>query len=235
VSGAFSYFEVFILMMGTISFVAAAVHWVMPFSFYSTRWAELLLIRNGACFALGSLIWLIAFAGFSWIRAFAATAFLSGALIEIAITASPGNRGSTALPALLFLVSVAAMLLAIYAHGRPCTRVSARLLSLTRAAGSATYPLYLIHNVVGASLLRIFVNTGFGDTGALVLSLASIAIIVALVVTIVERGLRRLFAELVKSSAIKPLPDTCRVSSQRTTGPCEGPFTDASRASSEQL
>lgn len=197
VSGAFSYFEMFILIMGTSSVLAAVVDWLAPFPFYSTRWMELLLIRNGMCFALGSLIWLIACHGFTWRRGLAATLFLFGSLVEISIATFPGNRGSPVVPAFLFLSSMAAMLIAIYSNDRLRNRASTQGTSFGRAAGLVTYPLYLTHNVVGASLIRIFVNAGMSETAALLLSLFSIAIIVAIVVTILETQIRLFLSELL--------------------------------------
>ena len=168
----------------------------------------MLLVRNGTCFALGSLIWLIAFNAFTWRRALAASMFYFGALLEVAITAWPGNRGSPVPPAFLFSVSVAVMMMAVDSRRWLGTMDLGRWNAVVRAAGLATYPLYLIHNVTGAILLRRLVNSGMSDTTALLAALALIFVIVGVVVTILERQIGRILSKLL------PIPTQLRFAAE---------------------
>lgn len=159
------------------------------------RWFELLLLRHGCHFALGGLMFLNVRQGHSALR-LAACAFFAGACL-IEIWHVPENAHFTA--AVVWTIAV----VCIGLGARYSDRV-ARIIppGPARMMGLATYPLYLLHDVPGAAIMRA--TRGLPDYLSLALAIAAV-IALSLLVLWPERwlrtGLRRTFAALPKIAA----------------------------------
>jgi len=126
-----------------------------PFlTFFNTRLAYLLLLHHGPLFALGILLWLCFYHGFTLLRAIGLVVFFAGSMLAVyaewaSVVTSTGYSFSPAPSLLIWLVAMLAIVLSL-AYNQPISRaVGPRGARLARAAGLATYPLYLIHQQLG--------------------------------------------------------------------------------------
>ncbi|WP_404926044.1 hypothetical protein [Mesorhizobium sp. ORM16] len=117
---------------------------------------QLVLVHHGSFFAVGVLIWLMRFKAVTASRLAFCLLFLGGGVLQIASSvdvhsAKVGAAMPYAPSILVFLVAIALM------------AWSLRLdLSWSgwRRIGLMTYPLYLIHDVIGAAMLGAMVRAG---------------------------------------------------------------------------
>ncbi|MBZ9710117.1 acyltransferase [Mesorhizobium sp. ESP7-2] len=124
--------------------------------FAETRWLQLILVHHGCFFAVGVLIWLMRFKAMTPPRLAFCLLFLGGGVLQIASSVDVHSIKVAAAmpyapPILMFLAAIALM------------AWSLRLdLSWSgwRRIGLMTYPLYLIHDVIGASMLGAMVRAG---------------------------------------------------------------------------
>ena len=140
-----------------------------------SRTLQLLLLPHGCFFALGVLLWLQlikrpARRRLGWLACFGL-----GALLQIGAQADlnafkTGLPVSPLPPALLFVAALAAFAWAVRADHALRVAMARRLPAL-RMLGLMTYPLYLLHNVVGAALLGRLAARGVPQDLALVLVL----------------------------------------------------------------
>lgn len=186
----FEHFEIMIFVIGTISTLAALVFLIAPYEQYSSRAFQLSLIRYGSHFALGSMIWIMIFQGNAWRRWIFAAIFLIGAAAEVSVTASIGPHGSPTVACAIYLAGA----LLVYASARWNSQISNKLPDWIRdnirALGLATYPLYLLHNIIGASLIRLSVSIGAADVVALAISVSTVTLLSILVSSKVEPVIR---------------------------------------------
>lgn len=123
------------------------------------RLQELLLLRHGCFFGLGTLIWLGCVGGrFGPALLGLAVPCLLGCFVEIlAMAASvaafvPGPVSWTT-PALIWGMAVASIPACVL-FNRRLIRLAGAVASAIRQAGLATFPLYLLHQIVGYTLLQ---------------------------------------------------------------------------------
>ena len=117
-------------------------------------WCQLLLLQNGAAFALGGFIWRVRRFGLDGPRLAGLGLGLVGAAAEIAFRAAdnsePGYAPGTRLwPLLIF--GAATGLVAVAARWEGVVPAPAR--AAARRAGLATYPFYLLHATLGGYVL----------------------------------------------------------------------------------
>lgn len=143
------------------------------------------LVQHGCFFGLGILIWLNSVRGYSLGR----TALMSFALIVCLIEICEMGNGKLVgyyfwLAPTVWLVAVVAMIAATIFpfEGGP----------ILRTIGLMTYPLYLVHEKIGASVLRL--NPQTGRWLALVLAIGA-ALLTSLFVLKLERIIRPLLEE----------------------------------------
>lgn len=123
------------------------------------RLQELLLLRHGCFFGLGTLIWLGSVGGrFSPALLVLAVPCLLGCLVEIlamaaSVAAFVPVAVSWATPALIWAVAVAAIPVCVLFNHR-LSRLAGAAAPAIRQAGLATFPLYLLHQTVGYTLLQ---------------------------------------------------------------------------------
>lgn len=152
---------------------------------------RLVLMPHGAFFALGMLLWAIRSAGPSVWRIAGTALALATASVEITIHARTmigvvGIDPSPLVPLALFATCVV-----VIAGASPLQRPLAKI-GTTRIAtlGRMTYPLYLLHQVVGAALIAGLCRAGMPGTVALTATALLVLGAAYLVATRAEPALR---------------------------------------------
>lgn len=146
-----------------------------------SRDSEILLLRHGCFFAVGIWLW-IASQGLlersGKVGLAAATAL---GCIEIALRARemlalevPGwaLRQPLFVPVAVWLVGISVIFL-ITSFPSSFTPSSNRVRTVLKLLGAMTYPLFLLHNVAGAGLVRLLISYGVVAKVALVTSMAA--------------------------------------------------------------
>ncbi|AZO10043.1 MULTISPECIES: acyltransferase [unclassified Mesorhizobium] len=155
--GRFDLIETVAIIIG----LASTLFWCLFFAFgwtdlAETRWLQLTLVHHGAFFAVGVLLWLMRFKGLTAARLGFCALCLAGGVLQIVSSVDVHSLkvGATmpyAPPIVIFLAAVALMAWSLR-------------LDLSwrgwRRLGLMTYPLYLIHDVVGAAMLGSLMRTG---------------------------------------------------------------------------
>lgn len=162
--GRFDLMEAVAIVIG----LASTLFWCFYFAFgwsdlAETRWLQLTLVHHGAFFALGVLLWLMRFKAVTTPRLVLSAMFISGCTLQILSSVDVhsmkvGSAMPYAPPVAIFLAAVALMALSLK-------------LDLSwrgwRRIGLMTYPLYLIHDVVGAAMLGALIRAGLPYPGAI--------------------------------------------------------------------
>lgn len=143
--------------------------------------AELLPLRHGIFFGIGIWLWMLSnksLSGIHWIGLAIATAF---GLAEIELRAwelqtfeAPAALGQwIATPAAVWLLAVAFIAICTQHPTRftPGTEATQRRLKLV---GKITYPLYLVHSIVGAATMAWLIHTGIPAWIALFLAITAV-------------------------------------------------------------
>ena len=145
---------------------------------------ELSLVPYGCFFALGALTYVVFRTGPSASRILAMILFTSAGLIEVSHkTASANSKLNSNQSALVPQILFVAALLAIITSMLGTRHLRHRSFRLARILGLATYPLYLLHEIVGATIMKLVLIAGGGKYTALIIAiclcvLASMAIAV---------------------------------------------------------
>lgn len=139
------------------------------------RPAQLLLLTHGCFFTLGILAWSIVSRGATRERVIVFAVFYATALIEIAAranerTAMLGIEASPLIPSLVFSAGLAIVLGAVRLQPLLARHCRART---TTTLGLMTYPLYLIHQEAGATLVAAAMRAGVPFDLALLLALVT--------------------------------------------------------------
>jgi peptidoglycan/LPS O-acetylase OafA/YrhL len=145
----------------------------------TNRAAELALIVHGCYFALGGLMWLTLFKATSAWRTVGIGVSLVGSVICIYAFAIADPNAvkmghSPLVPIFVWLAAVALMWASVRWNVAIGAAVPARA---SRSVGLATYPLYLLHNMIGAYAMRTLVGMGWSGGAALA---AAICLVLAL-------------------------------------------------------
>jgi peptidoglycan/LPS O-acetylase OafA/YrhL len=133
------------------------VNLLRPGGWLMERLLGLSLLRHGCFFAIGVFLWLSMFDDITRRRALMLAVLVCGGLIEIAASAMSQNRLShsffpPAVPCVVWLVLLTVIAASVFAN----TAVVARwpwLVGPMRTLGLMTYPLYLLHQVIGFTVL----------------------------------------------------------------------------------
>lgn len=140
-------------------------HWFPAFEFDFNRYLELALLRHGCFFALGGLIFLNCRDGNSLVRVSGILFFAGACFLEIANVATGASRTAMIIWAgAIVVISVGA-----WANDRIALWLKGGWL---RDVGRATYPLYLIHDVLGAAILRW--TSALPDQFALIVAITAV-------------------------------------------------------------
>jgi peptidoglycan/LPS O-acetylase OafA/YrhL len=133
------------------------------------RLRELFLIEHGCFFALGVFLWLLLFDRVTFNRCLLIFCFGLGGVAGIK---SIGQS-------VIWLSAVLAIALSVRFNS--LISASATVAVPARVLGLTTYPLYLLHNVVGAALIGFLVRSGLNPYAAL---LTAMTVVLSLAITI---------------------------------------------------
>ena len=150
--------------------------------------AELLPLRHGIFFAVGIWLWMLSnrsLSGVHWIGLSLAAVF---GLAEIELRAwemetieAPVSFGQLLFaPAIVWLLAVAFIAMSTQQPDRFAPRTEAGKTRL-KLIGKVTYPLYLVHSIVGAAAIATLVASGVPPYLALAMAIALVIGIAALV------------------------------------------------------
>lgn len=179
--------------------------------FFSTRWAQLLLLQHGSLFALGSLLWLWLCQGRTRSRGVAIALCLPGCLLAIRndwqmVVHQAGVTFSPAPAVCLWMVATVALIASVVHNAFLSGIFGKRGAKLIRALGLMTYPLYLIHQQAGF----VFMSALHGKVPDLLLLLVTAALAIG-------------FAWLSVRLAEQPLQARLRHSLRALRGPSREP------------
>lgn len=209
------YGVIFILLMArlqklivpslTIIGSSSALFWLFHLAspFPLSRELELTLLPHGCFFAIGGLLWAILCNRASkWLWFFVAFSMLGGA-IEIAYIAGPrAELAGTPLSAYLAIGLWLASIVAIFFSIRFAVNIAQMFPGgLARSMGLMTYPLYLIHQTLGAGVLKSSANVGLDRWSALCLAMILPIFISLVIVKYMERHVRTAFSIAIDSQA----------------------------------
>lgn len=180
------------------------------------RAVDLLLLTYGGCFASGIALWAIRSDGVTRLRIAILAIGLAATSCEIVAEATRtayglGLYAGPALPLALFALGVGGIVLA--------ERLQRALLWLARPhiwgfAGLLTYPLYLLHQHIGAVVITAAHRVGATDHAAMLAALGVSIALASLVVLTIEPRLRSALVRVSRPRA--PAPDTPRSASLPT-------------------
>jgi peptidoglycan/LPS O-acetylase OafA/YrhL len=159
---------------------------------------DLLLLRHGAFFAVGMLMWLSSLRG---LRRSELATLAAGVIVccfEIYLRAQGMNRGETethmvmspAIPMAVWLVMLGLMFMFARAPQKFEPR-SKTVQALLQHVGKMTYPLYLTHAVVGSGLMRFLIGNGVNAWMALAIATVAMLAMASFVAQFVEPAIRR--------------------------------------------
>ena len=183
-------------VMAVIGVASAALAVVGAFApaaiaFVTSRPGELMLLRHGMFFALGVMLWAASRTGWSPARIAVAVFCIAGGLCQIASVAVGPGVAPAAIA--IWLAAMALLVLAIW-RDDIAARVAGRAAPAIALVGLATYPLYLVHDVSGAAVLRHLALAGVPRFVALAAAMLAMVSLALAVTRFPERWLRQLLA-----------------------------------------
>ena len=155
-----------------------------------------LLLRHGCFFALGGLLWLSQTRRPTPWLIFVAGLCLASGVVEILASARDIVLpiGDTALhramACAVWLAAVAAMAIAIFCNGR-IQKAVGKTSEIIKTMGLMTYPVYLLHDIIGAVLMRTAYAAGVPALVALALAMVIVLVLGWLVTQFFEPPIRR--------------------------------------------
>jgi len=206
------------IMLGAIS----TAFWLVvlfsgedPIQVLVVRQVQLLLLVHGCFFALGALIWAMIDRGVTAHRVIGCAIFYSVGLIEITTwtngqARTPGLAFGVAVPILLFTIGVVLILGSVRFQPWLAKRVPMRHAT---TIGLMTYPLYLLHQEIGARIIGALMNRDIGLVTAALVASGTAILLAWLIARFVEPALRRSMAATIDAiGALMPcralVPDT---------------------------
>lgn len=148
------------------------------------------LLLHGCFFALGVFLYEVLLRGWTLPRTLGLVASLPGCLAEV------GQHRQIPADA-LWIAGILFLVLSVAKNGRAHALTGSHGALMVRKIGLITYPLYLVHDVVGTLLLVRLRQFGLSDGAALLCTIGAMVAVAALVVQFGEPWLgqrvRRLF------------------------------------------
>lgn len=153
--------------------------------FLSTWTAQVLLIRHGCFFAAGVLTWLILYKRPTLLRFAVLALCLAAGVLEVgALGREKAEVIGRPLPELaaqaFFLTGYACIVLSVLLDRQLKGLVGARV-AIFPLLGLMTYPLYLVHNIVGVALLTWITERGMQRHLAIIAATAAVVAVAWLV------------------------------------------------------
>jgi peptidoglycan/LPS O-acetylase OafA/YrhL len=165
---------------------------------------QVLLLHHGCQFALGVYLWLLLFKGFTARRMIIATLCFIGGFLETVWTAGviipDGQTGfPTGVPSAIWAVVVLLIICSVLLNTRVHAWAGSRVGTI-RTLGLMTYPLYLLHQIIGNALRFIFHQEGMSPGAALACAIAACLSASLIIATTLEPRLKtqlqRVFAAM---------------------------------------
>ena len=191
----FRHLERLALILGALS----SLYWIFgtlfaPGFLQSHLWArifELSLLPYGCFFSVGVLTYIISRFGLSLSRVLAMTLFIAAGVIEVSYKTVHSNIAfgiyrSPILPQSIYGIAVLLIFLSMRLTFDKANRVGYAI----RTMGLATYPLYLIHQIVGAAIMSWVLKHGGSRYGALGAAIAICLAGCVFIVMLLEPPLR---------------------------------------------
>jgi peptidoglycan/LPS O-acetylase OafA/YrhL len=178
-----------------------------------SRLIEISLLRHGVYFALGVMIWACARRGPSLARLAFCALLLAAGFREIELTAANflsemHTSGNVIIPQIAFTVAVAMIALSVFANR---WLLAGPLTTPLRMLGLATYPLYLIHQLVGAEVMKLLIGAGMSDPAAAWTTIAACVAAAIFIATVLEPPLRRVLRGSINLAQTKFAPAASQV------------------------
>jgi peptidoglycan/LPS O-acetylase OafA/YrhL len=170
-----------------------------------------LLLRHGCFFALGGLLWLCQSRQFTPWRTFLLCVCLLTGLLEISDSARPivlsiGDSPERRMIAgAVWLAAIACLTAAVFSN-ETLHKLFGKSAQVIKFMGLMTYPLYLLHDIIGATLLKAAFLLGAPPLAALAFALAAVAALSWAVTQFLEPPIRarlRNFLSRSRSAAIQ--------------------------------
>lgn len=159
------------------------------------RMFELMLLVHGCEFAVGIFLWAICYKGVSTIRVIGLAIGMLGGATEVWHRVPV--HGYSVQAVTLWVVAVFCIALSVLANQQIRDTIGDIGVRLLRILGLATYPLYLLHNLVGAAIMRQASDFGLGALASFLFAIfiltGTSCIIAQYIEPIVRASLKPLF------------------------------------------
>ncbi|MCP5405484.1 MAG: acyltransferase [Pseudomonadaceae bacterium] len=172
------------------------VGWQPWLELFNTRPFQLALVTHGANFMTGVLLYVILLERSSYglmaLFVLGVVGSLAQIIAETTLKASLLAHAPL-LPALVWGLALFVMVASIMLNHY----VSAGWAARARRVGLLTYPLYLVHQIVGYILLSVFRQMGLGNIVSLILAIMVVVLLAVMVSEVLEPRLRRIMRHWV--------------------------------------
>lgn len=200
------------LTLWSAAFWAGSLLWPGTVGDLPYQITPLLLMDHGCFFAFGGFIWLATKRRLSLGHWILVAVSVASCFVQIADQslrlAVRVDAAPVWLPTLVWIAAMAALITSVAYADRLS---SPRLVTTARALGLATYPLYLLHNIIGMVILR-----ALSDQPWLALAIA-IATVTALAFLVSMALEPRLQAQLNRALVARPGSDQLAIATRRQT------------------
>jgi exopolysaccharide production protein ExoZ len=175
--------------------------------------ARPIVLVHGAYFAIGILLWLRTQRRWTLLEALQFAAACGFGLLQILARARSMGGGrhwpellqNAALPAAVWVIAIGAICLSTLSRATPTTPEAAR--GSVRRIGLMTYPIYLVHDVLGGAVVVAELNAGHSRAVAVTVGMCCVIAFSFLTVTFGELPLRRALRQgLERIEAYFPVP-----------------------------
>ncbi|TPK38711.1 acyltransferase [Mesorhizobium sp. B2-5-3] len=186
---------------------AASHGYVHPLAFPIQGRARDLTFTFGTYFAAGVFLWSSLMIRPTIVRSAALSIFVIGGMVGIYMTAPASYHNDPSLrwvPVGIWVAAIALMATSVRFDALLSARIGERTLAWIRLCGTATYPLYLLHDIIGAAILRAIALQGVERYTALI---CTFAIVIALSIAItlaLEPPLRKSIARIIDFRPLRP-------------------------------
>lgn len=199
--GRFSLFSRYIYVIATVS---AGYNVMLSLGFDQVhvfgKWSKLLLVDHGCEFALGAIAYRMHSDG---IKAHRLLFFVVALVGTFAQTTPLLQSFDLSVQTIIWAVFLLVFLATVAANTRLLSTTTSASRRVVREIGKATYPLYLIHQVVGAYIIYLLITLGLHRYGALIVALLIVFLLTA-GVTRLEPMLRERIRPLVARLSERP-------------------------------
>lgn len=172
--------------IGFVSIIAMPLRGMVP-----TRLGELLLLKHGCFFAIGGMFYLASKQKLPRWQWGLVLLFVAVGCVKIQRRAI-GSEQTGIVPIIVWLIAIALIAVAARYNEAWLRRLPAGSAGVARQMGLATYPLYLIHNVIGLAIMRWLMATGATPLLAFVTGVAAVIALSFVIALVAEPWLKKL-------------------------------------------